>query len=267
MNAIRTTRFPGFIVIYVLAASAFLALMAVDRFGIGRTILKAIPVSTLLAVVLLDMRGFARICLAVALLCSVCGDILLDLPAANVFVFGLAAFLAGHLFYTVLFFRHAKRPVGFGKAAVAGLVIFAAVMIWVFRGIDTALYGPVVLYVVVIVTMSIGAFLVPGKNGLLFGGALLFIASDVVLAVNKFLFAIPYGRVINITLYFIAQFIIIMAARTLWSEKHSLNMAGGRETAAGNIRTGTASGELKKVMGRILAKFPPPNKNARLSTG
>ena len=31
-----------------------------------------------------------------------------------------------------------------------------------------------------------------------------------------------------------------------------------RGTAAGNIRTRTASGELKKVMEGILAKFPPP---------
>ena len=225
MSAIKTTRFTGFIMIYVVAASAFLVLMALDRAGIGRTILKAIPVSTLLALVLLDMRGFARICLAGALLCSVCGDILLDLPAANVFVFGLVAFLAGHLFYTVLFFRYAKRPEGFGKAAVAGLVFFAGMMIWIFRGIAPSLYGPVVLYIVVIVTMSIGALLVPGKNGWLFGGALLFIASDVVLAVNKFLLAIPYGRVINISVYFIAQFMIVMAARALWSVKHSLNRA------------------------------------------
>jgi uncharacterized membrane protein YhhN len=74
----------------------------------------------------------------------------------------------------------------------------------------------VVLYIVVIITMSIGALLVPAENRLLFWGALLFIASDVVLALNKFLVAIPYGRVINISLYFIAQFIIIMAARAIW---------------------------------------------------
>jgi uncharacterized membrane protein YhhN len=90
------------------------------------------------------------------------------------------------------------------------------VMIWLFRGIAPSLYGPVVFYIVVIITMSIGAFLVPAKNYLLFSGALLFIASDLVLAVNKFLFVIPYGRVINISLYFIAQFLIIMAARTIW---------------------------------------------------
>jgi uncharacterized membrane protein YhhN len=212
----KTARSHGFIFIYVAAASAFLVLMAMDMVGIGRTILKAVPVSTLMVLVLRDMRGFARICLAGALLGSVCGDILLDLPYANVFVFGLLSFLVGHLFYTVLFFRYAKRPDGFGKVTIAGLVLFAGVMIWIFRAIPPALYGPVVLYIVVIVTMSIGALLVPAESRLLFWGALLFIASDVVLAVNKFLVVIPYGRVINITLYFIAQFMIITAARAIW---------------------------------------------------
>ena len=205
-----------FILIYFAAASTFLMLMAMDMVGIGRTILKAVPVSTLLVLVLRDMRGFVRICLTGALLGSVCGDILLDLSYANIFIFGLVAFLVGHLFYTVLFFRYAKSPDGFGKVMMAGLVLFAGVMIWIFRGINPALYGPVVLYILVIVTMSIGALLVPAENRLLFWGALLFIVSDVVLALNKFLVAVPYGRVINISLYFIAQFMIIMAAWAIW---------------------------------------------------
>ena len=190
--------------------------MVMDMVGIGRTVLKAIPVSTLMVLVLRDMRGFVRICLTGALLGSVCGDILLDLPYANIFIFGLVAFLVAHLFYTVLFFRYAKSPDGISKVLMAGLVLFAGVMIWIFRGITPALYGPVVLYILVIVTMSIGALLVPAENRLLFWGALLFIASDVVLALNKFLMAVPYGRVINISLYFIAQFMIIMAARDIW---------------------------------------------------
>jgi len=191
-----------------------------DMAGMGRTVLKAIPVSTLMVLVLRDMRGFVRICLTGALFCSVCGDILLDLPFANIFIFGLVAFLVAHLFYTVLFLRYAKRPERFGKVMIAGLVLFAGVMIWIFRGIAPGLYGPVVLYIVVIVIMSIGALLVPAKNNRLFWGALIFIASDVVLAFNKFLMAIPYGRVINISLYFIAQFMLIMAAWAIWSDTH-----------------------------------------------
>lgn len=202
--------------VYVAAGAAFLVLMAMDRGGIGRTVLKAVPVSTLILLVLRDMRGFAGICLTGALFCSVCGDILLDLPYANLFIYGLLAFLAAHLFYTVLFFRYAKRPDGSGKVMIAGLVFFAGLMVWIFRGIDPNLLGPVVLYIVVIITMSIGALLVPADNQLLFWGALLFIASDVVLAINKFLVAVPYGRVINISLYFLAQFAIVLAARTIW---------------------------------------------------
>ena len=229
MNRILKAQLHGFIFIYVVAASAFLVLMAMDVAGIGRTVLKAIPVSTLMVLVFRDMRGFVRICLAGALIGSVCGDILLDLPYANVFIFGLVSFLVGHIFYTVLFFRYAKSPDGFDKAIIAGLILFAGVMIWIFRGIATALYGPVVLYIVVIVTMCIGALLVPAENRRLFFGALLFIASDVVLAVNKFIVVIPYGRIINISLYFIAQFMIIMAARVIWAEEFGSN--------AGHVRS------------------------------
>ena len=216
MNSAKIQQTRWFTLVYVAAASAFLVLVAMGMAGIGRTVLKAIPVCTLMVLVLRDMRGFARICLTGALLGSVCGDILLDLPYANLFIFGLVAFLVAHLFYTVLFFRYAKSPDGFGKVMMAGLVLFAGVMVWIFRGIAPALYGPVVLYIVVIITMSIGALLVPAENRLLFWGALLFIASDVVLALNKFLVAVPYGRVINISLYFIAQFMIIMAAWAIW---------------------------------------------------
>lgn len=215
-NPIETNRPERFTIVYVAAAAAFLILMAMDIAGIGRTILKAVPVATLMVLVLREMRGFVRICLTGALFGSVCGDILLDLPSAGIFIFGLIAFLVAHLFYTLLFFRYAKSPDGFGKVMIAGLLLFSVVMIWIFRGIPPALYGPVVIYILVIVTMSIGALLVPAGNRLLFSGALLFIASDVVLAVNKFLIAVPYGRIINISLYFIAQWTIVMAARTLW---------------------------------------------------
>lgn len=208
-----------FTLVYVAAGAAFLALMAMDRGGIGRTVLKALPVSTLIFLVLRDLRGFARICMTGALLGSVCGDILLDLPYASLFLYGLLAFLAAHLFYAVLFFRYAKSPDASGKGIIAALVLFAALMVWIFRGIDPRLFGPVVLYIVVIITMSIGALLVPALDRLLFWGAILFIASDVVLAVNKFLVAVPCGRVVNISLYFLAQFIIVLAARNIWMDR------------------------------------------------
>lgn len=202
--------------VYAAAAIAFMVLLAVERTGIIRTILKAIPVSVLILLVLFQLRGHVRLLLTGALLGSVCGDIFLDLPYNGLFIYGLAAFLVAHLLYLVLFFRHAAAPGGFEKAIIAGLVVFALAMAGLFRGIDPSIYGPVVLYIGVIVAMSIGALLVPAPTRLLFWGALLFIVSDVVLAVNKFLIPIPYGRLFNITLYFISQYVIIMAARSIW---------------------------------------------------
>ena len=202
--------------VYAAAAIAFIVLLAMERSGIIRTILKAIPVSVLILLVLFHLRGHVRFLLTGALLGSVCGDIFLDLPYDGLFIYGLVAFLAAHLLYLALFFRHAAAPGGFEKAVIAGLVLFAGAMAGLFRGIDPSLYGPVVLYIGVIVAMSIGALLVPAPNRLLFWGALLFIASDLVLAVNKFLISIPHGRLLNISLYFISQYVIILAACSIW---------------------------------------------------
>jgi uncharacterized membrane protein YhhN len=211
--------FHAFTLFYVAAGAAFLVLMAMDLGGMGRTVLKALPVSTLIILVLRDIRGFPGIFMTGALLGSVCGDVLLDLPHPGLFIYGLVAFLIAHLFYTVLFFRYAKPPDPFQKTMIAGLILFAGLMVYIFRGVDPDLLGPVVLYIVVIITMSAGALLVPARNRLLFWGALLFIASDVVLAINKFLAAVPYGRVMNISLYFLAQFTIVAAARSVWMKK------------------------------------------------
>ena len=211
--------FHGFTLFYVATGAAFLVLMAMDLGGMGRTVLKALPVSALILLVLRDIRGFPGIFMTGALLGSVCGDVLLDLPHPGLFIYGLVAFLIAHLFYTVLFFRYAKPPDPFQKTMIAGLILFAGLMVYIFRGIDPDLLGPVVLYIVVIITMSAGALLVPARSRLLFRGALLFIASDVVLAINKFLVAVPYGRVMNISLYFLAQFFIVLAARSIWMEE------------------------------------------------
>ena len=135
-----------FIYIYTASACAFLVLLAMDMVGIGRTALKSIPVSTLIVLMLRDMRGYARICLIGALLCSVCGDILLDLPYAHFFIFGLVAFLVGHVFYAVLFFRFAKSPDRFGITMMAALVIFAVMMVWIFRGIARPIRSRGALY-------------------------------------------------------------------------------------------------------------------------
>jgi len=221
MNTAATRTLPAaYTFIFAAAALAFLALLGLEIAGIGRTVLKAIPVTTLLVLVLREMDGAPRVFLAGALIGSVAGDILLDIPQ-NLFIFGLVAFLVGHLFYTVHFFRHATRPNRTDRAIIAGLIVFAGATMWLFSGIDPSLYPPVVAYISVIVTMSIGALMVPAESRLLFGGALLFIASDLVLAVNKFLVPIPHGRLVNISLYFIAQYVIIAAALGIWARSRS----------------------------------------------
>jgi len=216
--------------IYVVAAVVFLVLFATDVSGFGRTLCKAIPVTTLIVLVLREMRGFARIGLTGALIGSVCGDVLLDLPVEGLFIFGLVAFLIGHLFYCVLFFRFARRPNGLKWLPIAALVLFAVGMMWLFRNIAPNLYPPVVVYIAVIVIMSIGALLVPSPGRLLFWGAVLFILSDVILAVNRFLVPIPFGRLINISIYFCAQYTIIFSSRSVWGSAETV-LAGSKSVS------------------------------------
>jgi uncharacterized membrane protein YhhN len=120
----------------------------------------------------------------VALVFSLLGDIFLMLPG-DLFVFGLSAFLVGHLAYTVGLNLHTD---GDWLFAIPVVIVAALLATRLVRGIkrtgEGALLGPVIAYVVVIGAMVISA--VASGNALAAAGALLFMGSDALIGETRF---------------------------------------------------------------------------------
>ncbi len=146
--------------------------------------------------------------LMLALLFSMAGDIFLAVDRQNLFVFGLASFLLGHLTYTVVFLRHRQPDAlgGFAKFIVAGLIgftILMSILLWPALGV---LKIPVILYIVAITIMGITACTSKFDPRFVIFGALSFIFSDSIIAIDKFLYPFDMsGPVIWIT-YVLGQY-------------------------------------------------------------
>jgi uncharacterized membrane protein YhhN len=140
-----------------------------------------------------------------ALACSLAGDVLL--LDDRRFVFGLAAFLLGHLAYAAGFIAADEwRWWGFllGVAAMVGLVATAGRrIVAAARRDDPVLGGAVVAYLLIISAMAVTA--VAAGNVWAVGGALLFVASDTVLGWRKFVAERPWMPVAIMVTYHLGQ--------------------------------------------------------------
>jgi uncharacterized membrane protein YhhN len=156
-----------------------------------------------------------------ALVASLVGDVLLMLPR-DLFVPGLVAFLAGHVFYIVGLLQPPSPP-GTPPFAFSttGLVV-AAVVIGVAAAYPAArifsslvragqreLIAPVAVYLVVIATMAVLAVNVGVPAAA--AGALLFVVSDTVLALNRFVRPFPGGNVVVHVTYHLAQGLLVLS--------------------------------------------------------
>ena len=176
------------------------------------------PLATLLVLAL--ALSFAesppayRWAVAAGLVFSTAGDIFLMLPRER-FVAGLASFLVAHLFYVFAFSSDAP----FGAAPLLWLPFFAAggaVVAVVWRGLDRALRGPVIAYVVVIAVMAgqaAGRWHSLGGEPALWAalGAALFVVSDALLAINRFRAPFRAERALTLGSYWAAQLLIALS--------------------------------------------------------
>ena len=153
----------------------------------------------------------------VGILFSLAGDVLLMIAFDRLFLFGLAAFLFGHLSYITGF----KDELGTVSAWSLLLLVFIAVsVIRMMRRIvgamrakgESNLVYPVIIYGSVISMMLYAAMSTiydPAwkTSAALFVslGAFLFCASDVILAWDKFVSPVKNGRVFNIVTYYLGQ--------------------------------------------------------------
>ena len=153
----------------------------------------------------------------VGILFSLAGDVLLMIAFDRLFLFGLAAFLFGHLSYITGF----KDELETVSAWSLLLLVFIAVsVIRMMRRIvgamrakgENNLVYPVIIYGSVISMMLYAAMSTiydPAwkTSAALFVslGAFLFCASDVILAWDKFVSPVKNGRVFNIVTYYLGQ--------------------------------------------------------------
>ncbi|WP_225034604.1 lysoplasmalogenase [Winogradskyella sp. SM1960] len=151
-----------------------------------------------------------------ALFFSVLGDILLMFVnhSPHFFTLGLVAFLTAHIFYVAVFLKHRnkqKSPFGF----IILLLIYAASLFYFLNGNLGAMLVPVILYMLVILSMAVAAYLRKDRvnilsYGLVFLGALFFLISDSILALNKFYEPLAYSNISIMVTYALAQYLIVM---------------------------------------------------------
>ena len=149
----------------------------------------------------------ARWCFVAALALSLAGDVFLMLPDRDRwFVFGLGAFLLGHLAYVPGLWLLGVTPLGLVVGAVAVGVAVATLGRTVLGGVRTSapkLVVPVTAYLVVISVMVLSAF----GTGLAVAvvGAVLFYASDALIAWTTFIEDRPWGRLVIMVTYHLGQ--------------------------------------------------------------
>lgn len=154
------------------------------------------------------------------ILFSLAGDVFL-LWLDRFFIFGLIAFLLGHIFY-VIGFNSPPSPFTAWSAILAIIIGLSGMRLM--RRILGALAAkgqsrlrlPVTVYGAVISIMLLTAMLKLTDTSwdavaslLVASGAFLFFTSDTVLAWNKFVTPIEHGRIINIGLYHLGQIALV----------------------------------------------------------
>jgi len=141
----------------------------------------------------------------VALIFSLAGDVLL--LDDRRFVFGLAAFLLGHLAYTAGFIAANDWRWWAFLVAAAGMVVLIATIgrriVAAARLEDSTLGGAVLAYLLIISSMAVAA--AAAGNAWAIGGAALFVASDTILGWRRFLAPAPWMSVAIMVTYHLGQ--------------------------------------------------------------
>lgn len=177
---------------------------------------KGIPVIALLCWLRQAPAGLYRRWLSIGLLCSLTGDILLDWPG-DLFVFGLGAFLLGHLAYVYAYCLDSRRLAlpAMLLALAVGCAMFAMLAS---NGLGELLI-PVGCYALVISLMLWRALarigqpqLQPRSIWLAVGGALLFVVSDSLIGIDRFIVDFDGATYAIILTYWLGQWGITASA-------------------------------------------------------
>lgn len=216
--ALMSTRTKLIALVGLAAAVLFIYGLYEDIYWL-RMVAKPVPVLCMALVIFLEPAKTRYQWLIIGgLLSSAAGDILLE-AAASTFLFGLIAFLLGHVFYIAAFVQDSREPY-WGRAALVygyGLLIYAVLFIYGDLGSMTL---PVLAYMLIICTMLWRAWARIGapdadpesaQTGTV--GAAMFVFSDTVLAIGRFgVLAHPLLRYVVIISYWLGQLDITRSA-------------------------------------------------------
>ncbi len=198
---------------YCLLALLYLLLSYSGEFAFG-FIVKILPLLLLLSWVFKTAGPQPRWLISALLLCML-GDALLAWDGSTLFIYGLAAFLAGHICYLL-----AMRPYTQLRAALIlpYTVLAAAVLSLMWPNLG-AIALPVLLYIVVLLAMSFATWCSGGSNRWLIAGGLVFVCSDSLLGLNKFYQPIPAADTLIMLTYYTAQYALIRGLLLNWRKR------------------------------------------------
>ena len=147
----------------------------------------------------------------VGLIFGAAGDVLLIPKSTGLpFLFGMIAFLLGHLCYAIAFFGLAQHLPTVIVSTVLSLALAAVLLRWMLPGVPRRLIGPVLAYHLVIfamVVLACGATLAAAPATIAFA-AIGFAASDIAVARNRFVSPGFVNRAWGIPLYFASQMLM-----------------------------------------------------------
>jgi uncharacterized membrane protein YhhN len=181
---------------------------------VQRYLFKPLTTTLILALALLlpaPVSPLYRGLIAIGILFSLSGDIFLMLPGNSTFLWGLASFLAAHLFYIAGYVSRSGFALHW--LILLPFVVYGMILFSVLLPYTGAVRIPVILYASVLMVMGWQAtemwWALRDLPALLaMAGALLFLASDSLLALDKFRAPFPQRDLLVMSTYYSALLLI-----------------------------------------------------------
>lgn len=163
-----------------------------------------------------QLNSFIKTFTILALVFSLIGDVALLFDGINpiYFIVGLASFLLAHVMYVLVFLKQRdkkKKHLGF----ISLMLFYAAFLFYILKDGLGDLLIPVIVYMIVILSMSTSAFLREKQNNIasynwVLLGAILFMVSDSILALDKFYQSFQLSSLLIMSTYALAQYCIVI---------------------------------------------------------
>jgi uncharacterized membrane protein YhhN len=204
---------------YVIVMSVLVGLVLTGSYRRDRRIEWATkPLAALTFIVAAVARGsltttYGQV-LTVGLVLAAIGDVLLIPASKRAFLFGLGAFLLGHLAYALAF---VVRGIDLASCAIALLVlggVATPILRWLWPHVRGPMRAPVASYVVVITSMVALAIAThaAAPDLRIPAGAIAFYLSDLAVARNRFVSEGFVNRAWGLPLYFGSQLLLASTA-------------------------------------------------------